>query len=148
MNSKKPTKKKLKELYNSGLTQKEIGSILFVDYRTVIKWMQDYKIKSRGILHIVKSGKDNPQWKGEKASYAAMHYRVANKRGKPKKCEECGTTDESKSYDWACIGDYKNINNYKRMCRSCHFRMDKIHISRKMGINKRNEFNKRITSHN
>lgn len=107
-----------------GLTQREIGKRYDVTYQTVVAWMKKLGIKSRGILHIVKSGIDNPQWKGNEASYAALHYRVSNQKGRPSKCEVCGTTDDNKTYDWACVGDYKNIDDYRRMCRSCHRQHD------------------------
>lgn len=45
--------------------------------------------------------------------------------GRPKRCEECGTTDSLKTYDWANLnGKYEDLNDYKRMCRSCHWKYD------------------------
>lgn len=64
------------------------------------------------------------QWKGDSASYDAFHLRVYKERGKPKSCEVCGCHDK-KYYDWANLtGNYSNVNDYKRMCRSCHRKYD------------------------
>lgn len=115
-----PNRDELKSLYESGLTQKQIGDRYGVGYKSVLSWMKKLGIKSRGILHIVKRGNENPQWKGDRASYAALHYRVSNLKGNPSKCEICGTEDNNRTYDWACVGEYVNISDYKRMCRSCH----------------------------
>ena len=46
-------------------------------------------------------GIKNPNWKGDNASnITTFHKRVEEARGKPKKCEICGTTDENVIYDW------------------------------------------------
>jgi hypothetical protein len=58
--------------------------------------------------------------------YYKFHQRVRTMRGKPQKCEVCGTDDPSKLYEWANLtGDYGNPNDYKRMCRKCHRQYDK-----------------------
>lgn len=45
-------------------------------------------------------------------------------------CDVCGTEDKSKSYDWANLtGDYDNPQDFKRMCRSCHWKYDKKHLN-------------------
>ena len=60
----------------------------------------------------------------EANSYGANHYKVRKLRGNINKCEECGTTT-AKKYDWANLtGDYGNINDYKRLCVSCHNKLD------------------------
>lgn len=57
----------------------------------------------------------------------AIQHRVSNKRGTPRKCEECGTTDKNRRYQWANMtGKYSDIYDYKRMCQSCHSKFDKI----------------------
>lgn len=61
----------------------------------------------------------------KEVSYFALHARVRVARGKPQHCEECGTTDPEKAYDWANLtGNYEDINDYARLCRSCHVRKD------------------------
>lgn len=46
---------------------------------------------------------------------------------KMSQCEICGTTDADKSYDWANLtGKYDDPSDYKRMCRSCHAKQDRV----------------------
>lgn len=134
-----PDKETLEKLYNQGLTQREIGKQYDVCYQTVVAWMKKLGIKSRGFTHIVKFNTENPNWKGDKAGYASLHYRVSKLKGKPKVCEVCGTDKPDKFYEWACVGDYRNMDDYKRMCRSCHRKHDKSYLSL---TNKRNEFDR------
>ena len=57
-------------------------------------------------------------------------------KGKPKKCEVCGTTDKKKNYDWANLtGKFNDPEDYKRMCRSCHRKYDKAHLNFQGGKN-------------
>lgn len=68
---------------------------------------------------------EHPHWKGDNAEYSALHRRLRENKGQPKKCEECGTEDPDKTYDWANIsGDYEDPDDYKRLCRSCHWKLD------------------------
>jgi len=61
----------------------------------------------------------------ERAGYQAKHLRVQTLKGKPKKCEVCGTTNPTKTYEWANLtGDFDNPKDYRRMCRSCHRNYD------------------------
>jgi hypothetical protein len=64
-------------------------------------------------------------WKGNEAGYDALHYRLRAERGRPQRCDVCGTEDTSKTYDWANMtGHYDDPDDYKRMCRSCHLKHD------------------------
>lgn len=66
--------------------------------------------------------KPDRMWSG---SYARYHMRVRAKRGTPKHCEECGTSDPKKRYDWASLsGKFDDVNDYMRLCRPCHTRRD------------------------
>lgn len=69
----------------------------------------------------------HPEWKGENVSYSGLHHWVARWKGKPSKCEQCGTM-EAEEYDWANVsGEYKrDLDDYIRLCRVCHHRMDNI----------------------
>jgi|SRR3990167_3891077 len=70
-------------------------------------------------------GDKNCKWRGDGAGYESLHRRVYRQRGRPQKCEICGTTT-AKHYDWANItGRYNDIWDYKRLCRLCHNRRDK-----------------------
>lgn len=70
-------------------------------------------------------GKRNPNWAGDKIKYGGIHRWINNKLGKPQKCKKCGTT-KAKKYDWANkSGKYKRkLNDWIRLCRSCHLKMD------------------------
>lgn len=61
----------------------------------------------------------HPFWKGDNVGYGALHEWVTRHRGKPKKCEFCGSTQ---SVQWANkSGEYKrNINDWLRLCVPCH----------------------------
>lgn len=69
---------------------------------------------------------NNPNWKGNNATnLTTFHKRVEEEFGKPCFCAICETTDKEKTYDWACLtGKYEEINDYKRLCRSCHKKYD------------------------
>lgn len=64
---------------------------------------------------IVKSGKITL------SEYRVLHEWVTRHKGRPSRCEDCGITT-AKWYDWANIsGEYKkDVNDFKRLCRSCH----------------------------
>lgn len=71
------------------------------------------------------SGDKGAAWKGVEASYFAKHIRVSKARGRPMRCEECGTTDPSLRYEWASLThQYDDVNDYRRMCVPCHRRFD------------------------
>lgn len=66
-------------------------------------------------------------WREGKMTYGGYHARVRSVRGCPKRCEVCATEEPSKRYEWANLtGDYSNIWDYKRMCRSCHHKHDRM----------------------
>ncbi len=61
----------------------------------------------------------------ENAGLRAIHIWVDKWKGKPKECEKCGVSDD-RIYDWANIDhQYRRIlDDYVRMCRSCHGKYD------------------------
>jgi hypothetical protein len=70
-------------------------------------------------------GEANANWRGDDASIGKMHRRLDRRFGTPQKCDVCGATDKRRAYDWANItGDYANLTDYVRMCRSCHWKHD------------------------
>jgi hypothetical protein len=110
--------------YEKDLTQVEVGRVFNVSQKVVFGWFKKLGVKSRVAKKRDQRGDKNSSWKGDIASYEAFHKRVYSLRGSPSVCEECGTT-ESKNYDWANItGKYEDVNDYKRMCRSCHAKYD------------------------
>ena len=81
-------------------------------------------------------GANSHKWKGDFAGYAAMHYWIKRIKGKPKKCEKCGST-EKKKYEWANV-DHKyrrKIEDYFRACTSCHRKFDIVNNNYKKQIN-------------
>lgn len=50
---------------------------------------------------------------------------VERHKGKPSKCEMCGT-ESKKWYDWANISHkyLRDLNDFMRMCRPCHRKYD------------------------
>lgn len=74
-----------------------------------------------------RAGKNNSNWKGDKAGIRAKHYRLEVKYGKASKkpCAICGkiTADNQ----WAEKRDPKTgrLNgHYRVLCKSCHSRYD------------------------
>ncbi len=121
---------RLLEDYNSGMTQVEIAKKYGVTQRIVWRLMKKCGIQARKAAKRNQAGPANASWKGDAATYAALHIRVEVKRGKPKQCEICGTRDERKHYDWASLtGKHEDINDFKRMCRSCHAKYDNKSIN-------------------
>jgi hypothetical protein len=121
-----PPKEELEKLYfDSFMTQEEIGKQYGTTQKVVYTWFKKLGIKSRIPYKRNQFGENNSSWAGNNATYAALHYRVEAKRGKPHFCEACGTMD-SKRYEWANLtGKYEDIMDYSRMCVSCHRKYDK-----------------------
>lgn len=101
-----------------------------------------YSDKTKLKMKIAKEKNPTIYWKGMKFSkkhreklsishikesdkYGNIHSWVIREKGKPKKCEYCGTKC-AKSYDWANIDHkYRRIlNDFIRLCRSCHLKYD------------------------
>lgn len=118
---------RVRSLYDGGMTQGEIAVKLGVTQQMVWITMRRNGIPARPAVVRDQRGPKNRQWKGDAASYSAAHTRVAKVRGKPSRCEECGTTDPAKQYEWASISrNYTDVNDYRRLCGSCHKRADGI----------------------
>lgn len=68
------------------------------------------------------------RWKGDDVGYDGLHDWVYRKLGRPGTCEDCGKNGlTGKNIHWANIsGEYKReLNDWKRLCVSCHHRFDK-----------------------
>lgn len=120
-----PSKQEIETLYfDKNMTQAEVGDHYGVSQKVVFSWFRKLKITSRVAAKRDQLGEKNHQWKGRKASYAAFHYRVQKRRGKPSDCEWCGTKS-AKRYEWANMsGNFHDINDYVRLCASCHRKHD------------------------
>ena len=71
-----------------------------------------------------KLGSKNPNWKGNKVGYSALHLWLKRNNivPKPKFCEKCG---ENKPFDLANKGIYdRNPKNWWWLCRKCHMESD------------------------
>ena len=71
----------------------------------------------------IRKGKRNPNWKGNKVGYAALHEWIKGKLKEPKLCQKCGV---KKSYDLANISQkYKrDLKDWEYLCRKCHMEKD------------------------
>ena len=71
-------------------------------------------------------GSKNAMWKGDNASYYALHIWVTQNKGRPNKCVDCGTTSDKREIEWSNI-DHKyrrNLDDYVGRCVPCHRRYD------------------------
>jgi len=121
-----PKKEDLEHLYHIMLmSQQEIGSKYNTTQKVVYSWFKKLGIKSRVAAKRNQQGKHNSSWKGDSVTYAAFHKRVESIRGKPNICTACGDM-EKPVYEWCNLtGRYEDVNDYMRMCRSCHRQYDK-----------------------
>ena len=119
---------KLKSLYEGGMTQRECAVALGVGNKVIVNAMKRIGIQPRKAAKRDQWGDKNHLWKADEATKGPLHRRLYRVFGQPEKCDVCGTCDPKKSYDWANLnGDYANPQDYKRMCRSCHWKYDKKH---------------------
>ena len=86
-------------------------------------------------------GKNHPAWKDELATYSTKHAWISRHYGRPQSCEICLHTDRAR-YDWANIsGRYTRIRtDWKRLCRSCHWTFDKIHLREHLNKNNKSGY--------
>lgn len=123
-----PPKMELVQLYfDRMMTQCEIATHYKTTQKVVFRWFREVGIKSRVAAKRNQYGYNNDSWKGDNASYFAFHCRIRKMKGSANKCEECGRSDDGIVYDWANqTGNYANMDDYKMMCRSCHFKKDEL----------------------
>ncbi len=114
----------VRALYAKGMTQDEIAELSGVTQKVIWRLMLRHEIPARVAAKRDQRGPRNLAWKGDDASYKALHLRVAVVRGKPSLCERCGTTSAAR-FEWANLSKkYADPNDYIRLCVSCHHRMD------------------------
>ena len=117
-------------LYESGQTQNEIAVALETSQKVIWKLMINHEIPRRAQVKRDQWGKNNSSWKGGDATYKAFHVRVSKLRGKPQRCTVCDASGPGRSYDWASLtGKYDDPDDYQRMCRSCHWKYDQVHLN-------------------
>ena len=116
----------LTKLHESGGTQEECAKALGVSRKVIFNALKRLGIATHKAAKRDQSGDKNTGWRGSEATLSNKHRRLYRAFGQPNKCDECGTTDPAKTYDWANLtGDYDNPSDFKRMCRSCHSKFDK-----------------------
>ncbi len=115
----------VRRLYlGDGMSQVEVAAELGITQKVVWRLMRRHEIPRRPQIKRDQRGSKNSTWRGDDAGYAAMHYRVAAVRGKPRECEHCGTKAAIR-YEWASrTGNYADVTDYIRLCASCHSRFD------------------------
>lgn len=115
----------IESMYKSGLPQRAIGERLGLRTETISRIMIRNNIP-RG-RNVNMKGDKNPAWKGDGVGYTQLHNRVRKLFGTPQRCEVCGSeNDPTTVYEWANLtGHYEDPHDYKRMCRSCHWKYDK-----------------------
>ena len=108
--------------YTEGMTVAEIRAIAPKGYK-VQTILQRYLPQRRAAAKRNQAGENNHMWKGDGASYGALHMRVEAAKGKPKLCSQCGATEGR--FEWANLtGNYTDIEDYARMCVYCHRAFD------------------------
>lgn len=110
--------------YGQNMSIAEVAVDLGVGGKIIRRLMINHNMPRRPKIKRDQSGARNSTWRGDDASYNALHSRVARKRGRPKCCEQCGTT-EATGYEWANLtGRYADPDDYARMCIPCHRQFD------------------------
>ncbi len=111
--------------YADGRTQAEIAVMTGLTQKVIWRLMVRHGITARVAAKRDQRGERNAIWGYSGVTYAAYHKRVEAARGTPKQCSECGAYGAGRRYDWACLtGRYDRIDDYKRLCRSCHWKLD------------------------
>lgn len=114
--------------YDQGMSQVEVAQASGLGFHVVQRIMEHHGLPRRSQIKRDQRGEKNSSWKGERATYTAFHSRLYSWLGTPVRCDVCGTTDPSKTYDWANLtGRYADASDYQRMCRSCHHKYDGKH---------------------
>ncbi len=109
-----------------GMSMIETASEVGTTVKVLQRLMPRHGIIRRRAIKRNQRGEANANWKGSSASYAAFHRRLDALYGKPQYCQLCCTQDKRRAYDWANLsGRYDDPEDYKRLCRSCHWKLDK-----------------------
>lgn len=118
------------EAYEGGATQREIANELGMTQKMIWRLMLRHNIPRRVAAKRDQRGPKNHMWRGNDASYRAIHQRLYKTRGQPQHCDRCGASGSGRAYDWANLtGRYDDPSDYQRMCRSCHWKYDQKHLN-------------------
>src|SRR3990167_8397377 len=104
-----------KPIWNKG---KPLGFIPKIAFKKGAQgfWLGKKRLNMRGDKH--------PLWKGDKVGIRALHLRVERAKGKPNKCEFCGTIKGE--FEWANKSHkyLRDLNDWLRLCIPCHRKYD------------------------
>lgn len=115
----------VRHLYESSMTLEEVSAEIGCTCRALRLFMIRCGIERRIAAKRDQRGAKNSSWRGEAVKYKPAHNRVYAARGRPMKCEHCGTTDPKARFEWANVsGRHHDPNDYIRLCRSCHCKYD------------------------
>ena len=92
------------------------------------KRVAKYSKSLKGMKKWWQSDEKHHAWKGDNVGYISLHTWIARKLGRPNICQLCGKSGfKRKEIDWANKNHkYKrNLNDWLRLSKSCHFRYDK-----------------------
>lgn len=116
---------RVRELYQDGHTMREVAEMAGTTVKILQRLMPQHGIERRRPVKRNQTGAANSSWKGDEATYAALHLRVVAQRGAPQECSTCGTTSTNAKFEWANLtGRYNDVTDYARMCASCHRKFD------------------------
>lgn len=116
---------RVRELYEAGMSQDEVAAALDTSQKVIFRLMRKHGIPRRAQVPRDQRGEKGHGYNPESTNYTTLHNRVEAARGRPSECSACGTTDPLKRYDWANLtGNYRDVNDFARMCRSCHRKFD------------------------
>lgn len=73
----------------------------------------------------LRTGENNPMWKGKSVGYSALHTWIRMRKPEPKYCECCGRKSK-RPLDLANISDLylRKISDWEYLCRRCHMTKD------------------------
>ena len=128
IHSAKIDEERLRQLYESGMTQEEVAVEMGITRKVVCNHLKKQGIKCRKAAKRNQFGESNHMWKGDSASYKAFHVRLKHRKGRAADygCSVCGSKDTNTKYEWANMtGNYMDMNDYQPMCASCHRKYDK-----------------------
>ncbi len=118
------------QLHGDGYTHQQLADEFGIGRKVVSNAIKRLGLNPHKAAKRNQTGPNNDNWRGKSANLSSKHRRLYRAFGQPSKCDVCGTSDPTKSYDWANLtGDYDDPKDFKRMCRSCHWKYDEKHLN-------------------
>ena len=115
----------VRTIYEAGHTMREVSEMTGIGVKVLQRLMPRNGIERRPAIKRNQRGEANSSWRGDEATYQALHLRVRSERGAPVYCSCCGRADQATRYEWANqTGSYTDVADYEPMCCSCHKTFD------------------------